>query len=397
MLQLKTSVIWKACFVAVLMLFSACQRISTPSGSGIIISGELKGTGIMIRLSELDVKTEVPIDSALIGKDGKFRFEIKPDGSSFYLLKLPDNQKLILVADSGDNIRIEGDAGSMINTARIEGSPASAWLLDFEQFTSLNEAKSDSLAQIFMDSRSDSGFASTRLHIDSAYQEIISRQKLYMQKFIDQHPASLSSLIVLNSRFGPNFILTEENDASYFIKVDSGLMATYPGNKHALDHHRRVSAMIKKQKQQIAVDSLMMPGNPVPDVRLNNEAGMPVSLSSLKGKVVLVYFWAAMDGNSRKFIRKLIPIYKANRNKGFEIFGVALEPNRTLWLNALKLDQPGGIQVTDEGGTGSPAAALFGIETLPEAMLIDKHGKIAARRISLEELRKKLPAQLQLK
>ena len=140
-----------------------------------------------------------------------------------------------------------------------------------------------------------------------------------------------------------------------------------------------------------------MPGKPAPDVRLNNADGNPVSLSSLRGKVVLVYFWEAMDGQSRRFIRQLIPVYKANLNNGFAIYGVALEPNKKLWLNALKLDQPGGIQVSADGGTESPVAILFGVESIPSAMLINRQGKIIMRNISADELRKMLPAQLPLK
>jgi len=398
MLRLKASVKWKTGLIIGLLVFAACQRIGTSSAPGIKIAGELKGAdNAMVRLSELDVKAVKPIDSLLIGKDGKFSFKLKPEGSSFYLLSLSPAQKLILVIDSGENIRIEGDAKKLISTASIEGSPASALLLDFERFTSRNEAKADSLAQIFMNSRSDPGFAGIRQHLDSAYAEIVSRQKLYMEKYIDQHTASLASLLVLNRKFGPNFIFTEEKDALYFIKLDSGLMANYPGNKHAVDHHNRLALMIKKQNQRRVNDSLLMPGNPAPGLQFNNAEGIPVFLSSLKGKVVLVYFWAAMDGQSRKFIRQLIPIYKANKNKGFAIYGVALEPNRALWLNALKLDQPGGIQVIADRGTESTVAALFGIESLPEAMLIDRQGKIIERRNSLDELRRKIPLQLQLK
>jgi len=388
MLRLKASAKWKAGMIAVLIVFAACQRFSTSSAPHTMIAGELKGAGsAMIRLSELDVKAVKTIDSVRIGKDGKFSFELNQEGSSFYILTLAPAQKLILIVDSGDNIRIEGDANKIVSTARIEGSPASALLLGFDRFTSRNEAKSDSLAKIFMNSRSDPGFAGIRQHLDSAYAEIINRQRLYMEKFIDQHSASLASLIVLNRKFGPNFIFTEEKDARYFIKVDSCLMAKYPGNKHAVDHHSRVAAMIKKQNQRLTTDNLLMPGKPAPDVRLSNAEGIPVSLSSLKGKVVLVYFWAAMDGQSRKFIRQLIPIYKANRNKGFEIYGIALESNKALWLNAIKLDQPGGIQVLADGGTENPVAALFGVESLPEAILVGRQGKIIERRISLNKLR----------
>lgn len=395
---MKASPKWAAGLAIVLIAFASCQRFSSSSSSGIEIAGTLKGSdNSVIRLSELDISAVKPIDSLHIGPDGRFNFEIKTTGSSFYLLALAPGQKLILVADSGDNIRIEGDARNITATARIQGSPSSALLLDFERFTLHHEATSDSIGRVFLNSRSDPGFARIRQHLDSAYQKIFSSQRLYMEKFIDRNPSSLASLLVLNRKFGPNFIFREDKDARYFIKVDSGLMARYPGNKHALDHHARVVLIMNKQKQRQATDSLIMPGKPVPDVRLSNAEGIPVSLSALRGKVVLAYFWAAMDGQSRRFIRQLIPLYKENLRKGFTIYGIALEPNRTLWLNALKLDQPGGIQVSADGGTESPVASLFGVESIPSAMLIDRHGKIIMRNISPDELRRKLPAQLQLK
>ena len=398
MRRMKSHVKWKSVLLVALILFTACNQLDRFSSRVIKISGELQGAeNAVILLSELDVKTVSPIDSMRIGKDGKFSFKFKAEGSSFYMLKLSPVQKLILVADSGDIIHITGNAANLAGTARIEGSPSSALLLGFDRFTSLNQAQADSLSRLFMSSRSDPGFAGIREHLDSTYAGIVSRQKLYMEKFIEKYPASLASLLLLNHRFGPNFIFTEKNDARYFIKVDSGLMTKYQGNKHAIDHHNRVTAMIKKHDQLIARDNLLLPGKAAPDLRLSNVEGEPVSLSSLKGKVVLVYFWAAMDGESRRFIRKLIPIYKANRNRGFEIFGVAREPNKTLWLNALKLDRPGGIQVTEDGRSGSPVADLFGIDSLPEAILLDRQGKILVRRITPEELRRKLPVQLQLK
>jgi hypothetical protein len=398
MSQLNASIRWKAGLVIVLLVFTACQRNGSSSAPGLKITGELKGLrNKTIRLVELDVKTVKPIDSVIVGEDGKFSFELKPEGSSIYLVTWLPAQKLILVADSGENIHIEANSTNLLNNASIRGSEASSWLLDFERYTSQNLAKTDSLSELFLSSRSDPGFAGIRQHLDSVYTGILNRQRLYMERFIIKHPSSLASLIVLNHKFGPNLIFTEEKDASYFIKVDSGLMERFPGNKHTIDHHNRVAALIKKQNHRLATDSLLMPGNHAPDVRLNNAEGKPFSLSSLKGKVVLIYFWAAMDGKSRKFIRNLIPIYKTNRNKGFEIYGVGMEPNRSLWLNAIKLDKPGGVQVNAESGSEEMIADHFGIETLPEALLIDRQGKISVRGISLDELRRKLPVQLKLK
>jgi hypothetical protein len=134
---------------------------------------------------------------------------------------------------------------------------------------------------------------------------------------------------------------------------------------------------------------------PAPEVRLKNTEGTIVALSSLKGKIVLVYFWAAMDAPSRKFIRQMIPIYQDFRKKGFEIYGLALEPNHTLWLNAAKLDKVGGIQVNAESGLNASESIQFGVNKLPDALLIDRNGKILRRNINVVELRNELPGLLQ--
>jgi len=377
--------------ILVIYITSACQRNNGSSVPEISISGEIRNAAnTVIHLSELDVRKTKPIDSVTLDDDGRFSFKINPSGSMFLLISAKPGQQIILVANPGEKIHLEGNARELVKTSSITGSPASILMLEFERYTQQNQQKADSLGQEFLNSRADPGFAIIREHIDSAYEALASDQRSYMERFINKYPSSLASLIVLNRKFGPNAVFKEDIDLGYFLKIDSGLMKTYPGNKHAIDHHIRVEALLASKHKSIIADSLLTPGMPAPNVRLQNEEGFIVPLSTLKGKVVLVYFWAAMDAQSRKFIRKLIPLYKANRKRGFEIFGLALEPNRSLWLNAVKLDKPGGIQVNAGSGLNAPEAILFGVKKLPESMLIDRDGKISERNVSLDQLRNEL-------
>jgi hypothetical protein len=382
-------------FFLATVIFTACRQNKRELLPEISVTGKImNAANLVVHLSELDIKFIKPIDSATLDEDGRFSFKIKPSGSMFLIISIRQGQQLILVTSPGEKVHVEGDAGKFVNTAVITGSPESQLMLNFERFTIHNQQKSDSLGRVFLDSRSDPEFATIRQHLDSTYKAVLEDQRMYMEKFIYQHPNLLASLLVINRKFGPNAVFDETKDFNYFIKLDSGLMAAYPGNKYVLDHHSRVEAFIAKHRQRVLRDSLLAKGMPVPEVRLKNTEGAIVALSSLKGKIVLVYFWAAMDAPSRKFIRQLIPIYHEFRKNGFVIYGLALEPNQTLWLNAAKLDKAGGIQVNAESGLNAPEALQFGVNKIPEAILIDREGKILRRNISVEELKQELPVLL---
>jgi hypothetical protein len=375
----------------ILAILLGCNRNTNSLLPEISVSGELRNAStLVVHLSELDVKKIKAIDSVTLDKDGRFSFKINPAGSMFLLLTVKPGQQLILIADPGEKIHLKGDASKLIISSIITGSPASSQMLEFEKYTRCNQQKVDSMGTVFLDSRSDPDFPNIRRHLDSAYQAIAKDQRRYMERFIDQHPVSLASLIVLNRKFGPNAVFAQDKDLKYFLKIDSSLMIVYPGNKHVLENHSRVKDLVASNHKNILTDSLLTPGMPVPDVKLNNNEGITMPLSSLKGKVVLVYFWAAMDAKSRKFIRQLIPVYNLNRKRGFEIYGMALEQNRSLWLNALKLDKPGGLQVNAGSGLNAPEALIFGVKNLPDAILVDRDGKILKRNINLDELREEL-------
>jgi hypothetical protein len=381
----------------ILVVFTAvsCRRKTDKQVAEISISGEMRNAdNVVLKLSELDVKKIVPIDSVTLDKDGRFSFKVKPSGAMFLVISVIPAQTLILVASPGEKIHIEGDVLNLVQTSALTGSPASSLMLDFERYTAGNQRKADSLGNVFLSSRSEPDFASIRQHLDSAYQALVQEQRSYMEQFINENSASLASLIVINRKFGPKAVFDENADLNYFQKIDSNLMIAYPGNKHVLDNHSRVESLILQKHKSIVTDSLLTPGMPAPDVKLEDQEGVKTSLSSLQGQVVLIYFWAAMDAESRQFIRRLIPIYKENHKNGFEIYGLALEPNRSLWQNALKLDKPGGKQVNAGAGLQAAEALMYGVKRLPAAILIDRDGKIKTRDVTLDELRKELPKLL---
>jgi peroxiredoxin len=144
-----------------------------------------------------------------------------------------------------------------------------------------------------------------------------------------------------------------------------------------------VSAKINAQAQ-------IKQGYDAPDIALPSVNGDTIRLSSLKGKVVLLDFWASWCGpcrNSNKVLTKIYPKYKA---KGFEIFGVSIDDDKNKWKNAIKKDKIEWLQVNDGGGWDAQTAVKWNINAIPTSYLVDKNGRLLAMDLEGRDLEKAL-------
>lgn len=129
-------------------------------------------------------------------------------------------------------------------------------------------------------------------------------------------------------------------------------------------------------------------GQPAAEIALPSLAGDTLRLSSLKGKVVLLDFWASWCGPCRVANRGLVKFYPKYRDKGFEIFSVSLDNDREDWKKAIKKDKIGWLQVNDGGGWEAPTALNWYINAIPTTFLIDKEGRLVAMDLEGKDLEK---------
>lgn len=125
-------------------------------------------------------------------------------------------------------------------------------------------------------------------------------------------------------------------------------------------------------------------------VNLPNVEGKLVSLQSLKGKVVILDFWASWCGPCKPANVELKKLYKKYKAKGLEIYSVSIDDDEDRWKAAIKKQGLNWLQVISPGGWASVAANAWGVEAIPANFIIDKNGVIRAIELSGKKLENKI-------
>ncbi len=136
-------------------------------------------------------------------------------------------------------------------------------------------------------------------------------------------------------------------------------------------------------------------GQQAPEIALPGPDGKVIKLSSLKGKVVLIDFWASWCGPCRKQNPYVVEMYQAYKDKGFTIYSVSLDQNKNSWTKAIQKD---GLEwenhVSDLKFWNNKAAADYGVDAIPATFLIDRNGMVIAKNLHGGELDKQIKKAL---
>ncbi len=301
-----------------------------------------------------NIIAQTDLDSADVKIDGTFSMKSSIEKGDFYKLRFSKEHYLLLVLEPGENINIELDANNMYGP-KIIGSKNSEII--YTTFGKIREFDDE---------------------MQALTKQVEQKKKDYLRNFILENLTSLSSLFFIES-------LSTEEDADIYKKLDQSLSKLYPDNYMVTNLHSKVKS-----------DGALGIGSEAPEIDLPGIDGKNMKLSSLRGKYVLIDFWASWCGPCRKESPEMVALYKEYSKKGFEIYSVSLDQKKEDWLAAIKKDKLGSwTHVSDLLYWNSVAAKTYGVEAIPFTVLLDKDGKIIAKGLRGEELKAKIKEILQ--
>ena len=385
------------------LLFATAASIisfifSCDSHDTFTIKGEIEGGGgKMLYLSNVGLQNTKRVDSVKIGRDGQFEFkQPRPECYDFYRLQLDGKGRQITIAiDSTETVTVRSNATHFADSCSIEGSPES---LKIMEIIALENALQEQVTNII--NKKSPAIGETRAVIynllDEFKRNICSQ---YIIPSIDKASAYYALFLRVNGEpiFDP---IHNRFDSKCFSAVATSLNNRYPHATRAMQIYNTAIKGIKANRQSTRRDSLFIPESKIKtislfDIKLPNIDGEEVSLTSLKGKVVLLDFTIYSDAQIGVRNIELRELYNKYKNQGFEIYQISYDSDKHFWQTAA--DNLPWVCVRDEEGAASQYTTLYRVDKRPTFFLINRNNELVWRDEQLTDLNKTIETLLEEK
>jgi thiol-disulfide isomerase/thioredoxin len=356
-----------------LLFFSSCRHANKPSSFE--LNGKLSqaGEGIKVYLDRLLPDTFQHVDSTTIDKEGKFSFHTNGIYKGFYTLRVTGQDYATLILDSAEKVQLRGNAQNLGYTYMVDGSPDSKLFWEFNMVSKTNMMKQDSMQKMFDAIVNTFGgnkkkMDSLSLAFEKPYDSLLSLQDLYLKKFIMNNLNSFASLAAIQQ-------LSPDSDITYYNSLDSAIIKKYPNSVYVKLFHSKTVSM-----RGLAFGAI------APEINLPDTSGKMVPLSSLRGKVVLIDFWASWCGPCKESLPGLVKIYDKYKDKNFTIYSVSLDKYKPNWEDGIKKFNLTWTQVSDLKYWNSSVVSLYNFNGIPYTVLVSPEGKILDKKLNDADL-----------
>jgi len=372
---------------SILIFISAILLVSCSSSQkkGMFsVNGELKGAADQkVFLEQISFNQQAPqvLDTAEVVK-GNFKVKAIAPEEGLYRLRFEKNAGYIFINDKSD-IDFSGDVkDSTLQSARFN-TPANISLTNFIMML-------DSIHTILIGE--DRNLKEIEQQHNDSMQTLAQNQfnttdnwyKTFLYQYIDTTKSPMVALFALG--------YSQEIGIDSIKKLIDGLQKKFPKQTAIADVAKQFQDYMASQSQQQNQPKSAQPaeGQTAPDFTLPDVDGKAFTLSSLRGKYVLVDFWASWCGPCREENPNVVATYKQFKDKNFTIVGVSLDQDKKNWVKAIKDDGLVWKQTSDLKYWNNKAAVLYGVEAIPYNVLIDPKGLIIATSLRGPDLINKL-------